>query len=324
MIFGAFHRFLVISSIDKIRWTRKVSYKIREFHDLQNVWLLVVNISGQLSRGAWVRQFASTEVHHARVPSLPQHLPTLDIRYTMIHSWLGWFFSWLFLIVFFGWFFFFLEAAFEWMAISTALECFNKEFLPQSLTQKETGDPFDFAYHGKKCDQRQTWSWYVWVKALICMQMPKGFQNESTQNWVTWSLVLKIIVYWVYCLQPLTASQATALWWYLQLSMLWSFPESCDSSFISWAKWEKRFSGGFVGSIFAPIPHEMRGKWGHGGPKLFILVDSAQEYFSSCSYKSLLLGIRGQVNEVSRLIKLVHTQTEVFKDVHGLSLPYDF
>ena len=35
-------------------------------------------------------------------------------------------------------------------------------------------------------------------------------------------------------------------------------------------------------------------------------------------------GIRGQVNEVSRLIKLVHTQTEVFKDVHGLSLPYDF
>ena len=166
-----------------------------------------------------------------------------------------------------------------------------------------------------------TWSWYVWVKALICMQMPKGFQNESTQNWVTWSLVLKIIVY---CLQTLTASQVTALWWYLQLSMLWSFPESCDSSFISWAKWEKRFSGGFVGSIFAPIPHEMRGKWGHGGPKLFILVDSAQEYFSSCSYKSLLLGIRGQVNEVSRLIKLVHTQTEVFKDVHGLSLPYDF
>ena len=115
MIFGAFHRFLVISSIDKIRWTRKVSYKIREFHDLQNVWLLVVNISGQLSRGAWVRQFASTEVHHARVPSLPQHLPTLDIRYTMIHSWLGWFFSWLFLIVFFGWVFCFFFGGRIWV-----------------------------------------------------------------------------------------------------------------------------------------------------------------------------------------------------------------
>ena len=117
------------------------------------------------TRGAWVRQFASTEVHHARVPSLPtspQSPATLDIlpmSYVLIHSWLVFFFHghyWLyFWLGFFGFKFFFLEAAFEWMAISTALECFNKEFLPQSLTQKETGDPFDFAYHGEICDQRE-------------------------------------------------------------------------------------------------------------------------------------------------------------------------